>query len=1261
MRSWKAAGLATFVLVALISTVGSAWAQITTGSLTGTIVDPQGAVVAGATVTLVSDTQGTKSAPVTTGSSGDFVLPNITPGVYTVQVERPGFKPLKQSGVTVSAGGRLALGKLTVSLEGVSAAVDVTAEAPLVQSATGERSAVINQIQIENLPISNRNFLALASLAPGVDGTDRLGGGGGNNIMIDGVTVMDPGATNAVGLAVARESIAEVKVLTSGYQAEYGRASGLQITAVTKSGSNRFHGAVYDVERDSDWNNNSKTNILNLQPKAVSKARDWGYSIGGPIGKPGGDNKLFFFHSLEFNPRTQGGNTVQYRMPTELERQGDFSQSYDNLGNLYPYIRNPYLPGAASTCSVTNQSTCYAADGVVGRIPQGINPATGKPYLYDIGLKVLNWWPLPTIKGAAAAGLNYNYELVRPIEKATGKGMVFRFDYQHSPSLRLSVKRSSYDQNQTVFVGNLPGFTDTQMTRPLVPSWLYSVNYTMTPSTFFEMSYGTVSYEQQGCAFAGGGSPAPSFCNNSVAIAPRSDIAAAGFGNIPRIYPNALVLPQDYMITEIFNEIQPPYWDGTRINRAPTFSFGNRVSNQPPAVPFAGFFQRGGTHDISASITKIVGQHSFKTGYYFQRELHDRNGGGNAFGTLNFQQDGFGTNPFDTSFGYANAATGAFSQYSQATSYLEGHFVYYQNEAYVQDNWKVSPRLTLDYGMRFVSQQPYHDERGQAANFLPDRWTAANAPYLYAPGCVNNANPCSGTNRQAKHPITNQLLGINTTNAIGTIVPGLGVTDNGMVLSGQGISKNTYEWPKLAMAPRFGVAYDVNGSQGLVVRGAVGLYYDRPSGNAAGTYNMIGNPPKQSQVSVRYGRLEDFGANGLTTTGAPALTTYEYKSKLPASTQWNAGVQMVLPWASTFDVSYVGQHAYDQIETVNINSIDLGAGFLLSAQDPTVTLSAIPGTSSFVTSNPDILRSFRGYGNINHRMALGWRTYHSLQFSLKRNFHNGFQLGFTDTWSLSDKQNAPIRIEHVGGPGTFSIRADQGAADKLLGDNSPTAHRMRADFVWDLPDLHPAGGVMKSIALVANDWQLSGVWAGATGGKYDIVFNYQDGTNANVNLTGSPNYSARTVLIGTPKGGCSDDVYRQFDTTAFKGPAINSVGLESGNGYLTGCFSSVFDLAIARNIKLGGSRNLQLRVDMFNAPNQGRITSRITNMNLQSTSAPTTITNLPFDTTGTGANTVDGQPGGLLTNRVRPNQAGFGAVSGYQGPRNLQAQVRFSF
>ena len=215
-----------------------------------------------------------------------------------------------------------------------------------------------------NLPIANRSFVQLASLAPGVAGTGnnpaRLGGGGANNIMMDGVSTMDTGS-NSVLLQMTVESIAEVKVLTSAYQAEYGRSSGLQITATTKSGTNRFRGSVYDVERNSNWNSNSRTNILNGDPKAISKERDFGFSMGGPVGKPGGNNKLFFFYSQEFAPRTAGqrpaaipcadrcssGRATSRRPPTTTARRSPTSGTICSSGPARPRVRRPALPTAA--------------------------------------------------------------------------------------------------------------------------------------------------------------------------------------------------------------------------------------------------------------------------------------------------------------------------------------------------------------------------------------------------------------------------------------------------------------------------------------------------------------------------------------------------------------------------------------------------------------------------------------------------------------------------------------------------------------------------------------------------------------------------------------------------------------------------------------------------------------------------------------------------------------------------------------------------
>jgi hypothetical protein len=1213
-------------------------AQITTGSLAGTIKDAQGGVIPGATVTLVNEGQGTRSTPAVTSATGDFVFANVSSGTYAIEVEMASFKTLKRSGIAVSAGERVSVGALTLELGGTEEIVDVKGEAPLIQATTGDRSFTVTTEAVENLPIASRSFTALATLAPGVSGMTRIGGGGTTFIMMDGISAIDTGSNGAPILQMNVESIAEVKVLTSNYQAEYGRSSGLQITAVTKSGTNRFRGSLYDVERNSDWNSNSKVNKLNRDPKPITKERDWGFSIGGPVGKPGGNNKLFFFYAQEFEPRTAGNNVVRFRMPTALERQGDFSQTTDNNGNLYPFIKDPNLSGA---CNATSQVACFRDGGVLGRIPAD--------RLYQTGLNILKLWPLPNT--ASAPGQAYNFQLTRPTESILSWQPAFRLDYQPTQKLRATFKYSGWQQRNQTINGTLPGFNDTKMQRPVVSSWVTTVNYTFSPTTFFEATYGRSQDELAGCALAQQ-STGPLFCTNAVPMGPGSDRRSVGLDNLPLLFPDANVINQQYYAYQAFEMVKPPFWDGNRVWLPPVFAWGNRVANAPPSIGITSYLNTNVTQDVAISLTKVAGRHTLKLGFYNGHALKSSNTQrgstafpGAPFGNLSFAQDTVGTNPFDTSFGFANAAIGSFSSFLQSTTFVETKAVYNNTEGYIQDNWKVNSRLTLDYGVRLVHQQPPHDIMGQASNFFPENWTLADAPALYVAGCANGVYPCSGTNRQAMNPRTGQFLGPNSSLAIATLVPNTGNATNGLIRQGQGIADTNFIWPKLAIAPRFGMAYDVSGSQRFVLRGGAGLFYDRP--NASTTTPAAGNPPTSRNVTVRYGQLQSLGSGGLTTEGPPALAglwVYD-PGALPTSVQWNGGMQTLLPWAVSLDVSYVGQRSYNEVQTVNLNAVDFGAAFLPANRDPTLPASTVPGATARST---DLLRAMPGYSTISQMRQDGWRRYHSLQLSFQRRFRDGFSFGFNDTITLSDRQSTGQRLQH-NADGSFFVRDDQAEADRLLGSAVGNRHVMKANVVWDLPDLRSSGSALRALGLVVNDWQLSGIWTAATGAPYVVGFSYQSG-GSTLNLTGSPDYGARIRVVGDPGSGCSSDVYRQFNTAAFQGPLVGSVGLESGNDYLRTCFTSVFDLSIARNIRLGGGRNIQLRVDMFNALNSAIITGRNTTINLSNPNDPVTANNLPFDANGN-----------LIDARSRPRGAGFGVANNYQAPRTVQAQIRFSF
>jgi hypothetical protein len=430
-------------IVALFAGIAPAAAQITTGTVTGNVKDSQGGVIPGATVVLISDSRGTKLAPAVTNETGDFVVANVTPDRYTVEVTMDGFKTVRRSGVAVSGGDRIGVPSITLEAGTIAETVNVTAEAAVVQSQSGERSFAVTTEQIENLPINRGNFANLTAFAPGVVPPNnnngvatRLGGQSQNNIMMDGVSAMDTG-NNGQMLSMNIESIGEIKILTQGYQAEYGRSSGLQITAVTKSGTNRFRGSGYSVLTDSDWNENSWVNERNGDPKPNNQARTYGYTIGGPVGKPGGVNKLFFFYAHEYRPNTtsiNGGNPIRLRLPTELERRGDFSQSLDNNGNPIPQLLNP-------------QTRQPYANNV---IPQGD--------LYTPGLAVLGRYPTPNIQ--QRSGTNYNYEIAAPtIDNLTQQPAV-RIDYQLSSKLRLTGKYSGQRERAVTRPGLLPGFSD---------------------------------------------------------------------------------------------------------------------------------------------------------------------------------------------------------------------------------------------------------------------------------------------------------------------------------------------------------------------------------------------------------------------------------------------------------------------------------------------------------------------------------------------------------------------------------------------------------------------------------------------------------------------------------------------------------------------------------------------------------------------------------------------------------------------------------
>lgn len=1179
-------GLVTVFVVGMFL-VTPVFAQITTGTVTGTVKDEQGLAVPGASVTLVSEARATRMPPAITSATGEFVIPNVTADTYTLEITLEGFRPVNRTGIVVSGGDRVVLGALPLSVGTASETITVTAVTPLIQSQSGERSFSISTQAVQAIAVNGRNYNTLTALAPGVvAGTVNGLRANQNTLQIDGITSVDTGNNgNAVTLSV--DAVQEVRVLTTSYQAEYGRSAGAQISAVTKSGTQQFRGSIYGDRRKDDLNSNTWLNEQRGLPKQRVNQSDQGYTVGGPVGRPNSGAKVFFFLNQEWQQVLNANNEARVRVPTALERVGDFSQTLDNAGRLYNLIRDPL---AGLPCTAADTRGCFQDGGVLGRIPAN--------RLYDVGLKVLNMYPAPNSPGTTNQGFNY---VSQESSEQPRRQDLLRLDWQASDKWRLNGKylhtggsnTSPYGGGTTGYATNIPQFGSTNPC-PCSTQWTVGAAGTLSNTIVTEISFGTSNR------------PITNYALNPDALS-RTKL---GLTNFPMIFPNAV--QADVVPSFVFS--------GT----------GSRVANAPTnSTQYAPFENNNTSYDVVASITKLSGAHTMKTGFFMNRAAKEQSSRAAANGIVSFANDA--SNPFDTTFPFSNAAVGVYQSYTQAADWIKGNFLYHNVEWYLQDNWRVNSRLTVDAGMRFYWLQPTYDTRLQASNFLPEEYSAARAPRLYYPA-LNAAGARVGLDRATGVMVS----AIN----IGRLVPGSGsLVGNGLYGAGEGIDEQLYENRGIHYAPRMGFAYDVKGDQKLVVRGGMGVFYDRAAGDTV--YGMIEQPPTLNQPNLFYGQLQQLtGSSG--TAAPPTLSAFNYEAKIPTVYSYNVGAQIALPWNSVLDVSFVGSQSRHLNTQVNLNAPKYGAAYLPENQDPTAAASAIPGATALPV---DFLRPYRGFGDIIQIQPTAYADYKALQTSFNRRFANGVSFGINYTLgkamgtSSTDfpAGNNTYNPLVIGMPRTDS-EANQRTAN-YMPLSTDRRHTMVGNFVWQI---HNAQVGNKLLAALIHDWQVSGVARGGSGAPYTVTYNIP-GISA-YTLTGTTRLeSGRIVITGDPGSGYSDDPYQQFNPSAFTTPKPNSNGLESGTNYLN--YQPVYsiDLSVARFVRFGGNRRLELRIDAFNAMNTRTITAVNTTLQVRSLADPTP-TNLTRDASGT-----------LI------NATGFGAVTAVAPARQVQLMMRFHF
>ena len=866
-------------------------AQTNAGVITGIVLDAQGAAVAGADVTLVEELTGVRTE-TKTASAGTFVFPSVQPGKYTVLVQASGFKRVEKTGYSLSSQERLAVAPITLEIGNVNEAVTVTAEVTPVQTSSMERSGLLNETQMQHLSTPGRDYLNLIKLMPGVtypgNGSAALGNssppiiGGVRSdyiaINIDGVVANNRGlgtTENTLNL----DAVAEVKVLQSNYQAEYGKNAGAIINIVSKTGTRDFHGTGYWYKRHESLNANKFFNNQAGLPRDIYRYNTYGGNIGGPIFF--GDkfnrekDKLFFFFSAEQQPNKRPGGQQKFTTPTELERKGDFSQSFEGSNKIY--IKDPLLSG---TCSASSQAACFPGNIIP---PNRINPQMQR---------LLNVFPLPNFTDAAARAIsngNYNLLLTDTIDAPVHQELL-RVDYNPTDKIRTYFRGMfmAVGQRGTNITANSNKWGVKQTYDTTNPNVAYNVTFMASPTLVNELSLGVSRWTE-----------VQDIEDSELAKLQRAKLGI----NVGQLYP-----------------VNNP------LDLIPAASFGG-----PQNAISIGYDSRFPMKDIvnaasvSDSLTKVWGKHTFKAGVYFEiAEYLQAHTGGSFTGTFNFGRSS--TNPFDSQSPFSNALLGNFQNYTEVTRRIDYDPVNKVLEWYVQDNWKVNRHLTLDLGVRFTADIPQIFKKDIGGNFDFNAYDRSKLPLLYVPG----------KDAAGKRVAVDPRNGSTYPDAyIGFFIPGTGDPGVGSIAAGTpGYPRGFVNSNGVVPAPRIGFAYDPVGDGKTAIRGGFGIVLNaRPRSGQQG--DLASNPPSRYTPQQFFGNVSTFlSAQGLLAPQAFGRIL-DANSPLLSTYSMSFGIQRDIGFHTVVDVAYVGNLGRHLGQQIDINKIPYGAHFLPSSIDPT--------------------------------------------------------------------------------------------------------------------------------------------------------------------------------------------------------------------------------------------------------------------------------------------------------------------------------------
>jgi hypothetical protein len=1116
----------------------SALAQTQSGSLIGTVTDPNGAVVPGAAVKLVNVATGEERS-TTTNDVGDFGFAALVPGTYTLRVEASGFRPVERKGNVVLAAGRLALGNVQLEVGSVSESVTVTSQGQLVATATSNQAAILDSKQVAMISIRGRDPISLLRLLPGVQqGVDQdtfggsfatpvpvfLGRGAGQTVYVDGVNGGDGGnggggGTNFSG-ATNIDAIAEVNVQMATYTAEHGLKGGSQINFITKRGGQQFHGTGYWYKRHEMFNATNFFNNALGQRKPVYRYSTLGANIGGPVPVPipvlnPGGKKMFFFYSVDDTQLKDVNQLRTYQMATALERAGNFSETRTTAGALIP-VRDP---------------------SNLQPFPGNIIPANR---INAQGLALLNITPLPN-----ATGTGFNYITQEPSIPHPRRQHLFRFDLRPTDRDTISIKRQTWYTKSVGWevagrsspwglVRQRYDFTADQGT----------VTYTriISPRMVNEFHIGVFHSTENG--------------------PPEDDKALAGIqrktypalANLPQIAPQNNPLG---LIPRVqFGTLQSSRNSGLGQSDVPNITFDGRwpITGADTAFP------------IRNDLTWNRGVHTFKMGILREHERFGQARSGTFAGEFSFANDG--NDPTNAQFAYANAVLGHVTTYTESMGRVPDNFYQSTWAWYIADSWKARRKLTLDIGLRMYRWGYPLWGGGESSTFTFDRFDPAwggRPPVLYRPAL-------QGTARRAQNPLTGEFL---PTPFIGLMVPGTGyscgpitpktpckingiVTQDDPTYAPNG-KRGYYENLPIQFDPRLGIAWDVFGTGKLAIRTGFGVYHRATGGPAI----QGGGPAFSFTQTIRYTDINTF-FTGVGPTSPVGATGFWKKQKLPVTYNYSFSVQADVGWNSVLDIAYVGTNTHHNLQNWNFNSLPAGIRFRPESRDLTVN-----PTAASAGALPDVfLRPIPGFGDINIGGPATTERYDSLQVQFNRRFTGGVELAGTYTWaggtSNGWNQNNPL--------------PSSAARSRNLGVQQ---HVVNISYVIDIPKgsrVLPFAGSK----WILDDWQVSGVTTFANGQLSNVSFTTTD----SFDFTGGGE-SCGMIQTGDAKLPRDQrTLERWFNTSVFLRPTgRGDIGNNCNNAKLRLPGFNNHDLSIFKNFPVREGKYFQFRWEMYNAPN----------------------------------------------------------------------------